>query len=134
MDSEQERPEAEDSPGKRPDRCWTERVVGEVRYRRISGFDATGKRAIIFQFDLPAGQSELPQAIYDAINECKMLPPNPNHGKRWTPTGLQFHRSKPYGRVWRFNDNPQGRTAADMLDHKLQIIAERLEGERGPTR
>jgi hypothetical protein len=117
-------------PGrKRPGRSWTERFSGQIRYRRFSDLDAGGRPSIFFKFELAPGQSDLPQGVYDILHELKHLQPRTGRDSKPQPTNLEFSRTKKHGRVWRMPDNPQGRTAADIIDAKLADLAAKLEAE-----
>lgn len=131
MDSEEE---SEQEKPQKPGRCWTERLTGEVRFRRFSALDAGKEPAIFFKFDLAPGQSDLPPEVYSILHEMKHLNRGPEHGGGQHPTGLRFKRTKEFGRVWRLSDTPNGRHAADILDGKLRTLAEKLETEHGRGR
>lgn len=120
--------------GKKPGRGWTERFTGSIRYRRFTDIDAGGKKAILFKFELAPGQSDLPQAVYDILQEMKYLKRSPEHGGGQQHTNLTFNRSKKHGRVWRLDDTPTGRTTADIIDAKLRDLAHQLEQELDPGR
>lgn len=132
--------DAEDREGmekqdeKRPGRSWTERFTGPIRYRRFVDIDAGGKRAILYKFELAPGQDDLPQAVYDALQELKHLKRGPGRGGGWQHTNLTFNRSKRHGRVWRLDDTPTGRYVADLLDKKLAALADEIEHGQGPSR
>lgn len=113
-------------------RGWTVRLAG-IRYRRFSDLDAGGRPSIFFKFELPPGQTDVPQKVYEILHELKYLPPSRGHNKP-CPTGLQFNRSKKHGRVWVMPDNSTGRTAADCIDSRLRLLAAEIEEERGRSR
>jgi hypothetical protein len=130
MDSEQE-PEQEGPKAKKPGRGWTERFTGPIRYRRFTDYDHSGRRAIFFKFEPAPGQGDQPQAVYDILQEMKHMQRGPGHGRGQQPTNLTFVRSKKHGRVWRLPDDPVGRTAADIIDAKLQDLATQMEAGEG---
>jgi hypothetical protein len=135
MDRDQETEHAGKRPkDKQPGRSWTERFTGPIRYRRFTDIDAGGRPAILFKFELAPGQSDLPQEVYDILHQLKHLDPHPGHGTKPHFTGLTFNRSKKHGRVWRLPDDPTGRTAADIIDAKLSVLAEKLDREQGMGR
>jgi hypothetical protein len=119
--------EAGQSDKKQPGRSWTERLTGPIRYRRFTDLDAGGRPSIFFKFELAPGQRDLPQEVYDVLNEMKQLNPRFGHGIRPRPTGLEFNRSKKHGRVWRMPDNQVARTAADIIDGKLRVLAHQID-------
>jgi hypothetical protein len=121
-------------PAKRLGRSWTERHTGSICYRRVTGTDAVGRPSIMFQFILPQGETELPKPIYDTIRELKHLDRGSGHGRGTRPTGLEFMLDSKRGKYWRLPDNNTGRTAADVLDHRLFELAERLDQEQSRDR
>jgi hypothetical protein len=116
-----------------PGWTWTRRV-GSVSYRRFTGLDGGDRPSIFFRFDLPSGQNELPQEIYDILHELKHLHRKAQHREGSQFTGLEFKRDPRHGRVWRLPNDPTGRTAADIIDAKLADLAEKIEREQGPSR
>lgn len=126
-------PDADKSAEEGPLRGWTKRLTGPIRYRRFTDLDAGGRPSIFFRFELAPGQSDLPQGVYDVLHELKHLKARPGRDSEPQPTHLEFTRTKKHGRVWRMPDNPQGRTAADIIDAKLADLAAELgaEPERG---
>ena len=124
----------EEQDEKRLGRSWTERNTGPIRYRRFVDIDAGGRRALLFKFELAPGQDDLPQVVYDALQDLKHLKHGPGRGGGWQHTNLTFNRSKRHGRVWRLDDTPTGRYVADPLDRKLSELAEKIEREQGPRR
>jgi len=132
-ESEKEQAKAK-SVGKPPGRGWTERLTGSIRYRRFTDIDAGGRPSILFKFELAPGQNDLPQAVYDVLNQMKHLDGGSEHGGGNRHTGLTFNRSKKHGRVWRLPDDPTGRTAADIIDAKLSDLAATLDSEQGQAR
>ena len=117
-------------------RPWTDRYTGAIRYRRYTDLDGGGRPSILFKFELPPGQTELPQEVYAILQEMKHMEPRLGHGGKPQRSSLEFTRDTKHGRVWRLNDDPTGRTAADLIDAKLFELAERLDAERqgGPSR
>jgi hypothetical protein len=126
MDSEHKSGQ-ETNKAEKQGRGWTSRFTGPIRYRRFTDIDAGGKQAILFKFELAPGQQDLPQEVYDILNELKHLKRSPEHGGGQQHTNLAFNRSKKHGRVWRLDDNPTGRTVADIIDAKLKQVAEKIE-------
>jgi hypothetical protein len=112
-----------------PGRPWTERVTGPLRFSRTTDTDGEGRPSIIYKFELPPGETDLPQAVYDILNDMKQL----QRGERWGggqhSSGLKFKRDKKHGRVWVLPNDGTGRTAADILDIRLLELAARLEAD-----
>jgi hypothetical protein len=135
MDKEQQ-PDDEPvkKPAEKPGRGWTTRFTGQVRYRRYTDWDDGGRAAIIIKFELAPNQTDLPQEVYDVLQEMKYLKLSQQDGGGRVRSGLEFKRSKTHGRVWILPDNPAGRTAADVIDAKLLKLAEKLDREEGPDR
>lgn len=116
-------------PERKPGRGWTERLSGQIRYRRFTDIDAGGRPAILFKFELPPGQSDLPPEVYSILQEMKHIDRGVGHARGERHTGLTFNRSKKHGRVWRLNDDVTGRTVADIIDAKLSDLAAKLDAE-----
>ena len=112
-------------------RTWTTRLTGPIRYRRFTDTDAGGRRSIFFKFELAPGQSDLPQPVYDILNQMKHM--NRASGSRFL-TSLQYTRDKNHGRVWRLADHEVGRMTADIIDAKLRDLAYELENDQGKAR
>lgn len=136
MDRDKPWQEAKESDTAKPSRNWTQRSKGQFIYRRFTANDSIGRPSILFKFELAAGQTELPQAVYEILQSVKYLDRNPAHGfgTGLCPTGLSFMRHKTHGRVWRLPDNGVGRTAADIIDARLTDLAEKLHNEKGQGR
>lgn len=114
---------------KKPGRGWTERFSGQIRYRRFTDFDAGGRPAILFKFELAPGQSDLPPEVYNILQEMKHIDRGAGHARGERHTGLTFNRSKKHGRVWRINDDETGRTVADIICARLSDLAQKLDAE-----
>jgi hypothetical protein len=69
QESVQEEKDAAGSGGNRPGRGWTERFTGPIRYRRFTDLDGGGRPAIFFKFQLAPGQTDLPQGVYDILQD-----------------------------------------------------------------
>jgi hypothetical protein len=123
MDSEKksEKPVIEQSG-----RGWTSRFTGPIRYRRFADTDGGGRPSIILKFELAPGQTDLPQAVYDVLNQMKKLD-RPSGGQY--DSSLEFTRDTKHGRVWRLADHKVGRLAADIIDAKLRDLAHKLDQE-----
>lgn len=106
-------------------RTWTERLVHPVKYRRYAANGAENKRYIYFEFELPQGETRIPQGAYDILKELTTL----GH----QPTGLKCVRGSGQvtGTLWKLPNTPLGRTTADIIDARLFDLAHRLEEEQG---
>lgn len=120
--------------GDKPGRGWTSRFKGPIRYRRFTDIDAGGRPAIFFKFEQAPGQTDLPQEVYDILHQMKHLDRGSDHGGGKHHTNLTFKRSKKHGRVYRLDDNPTGRTTADIIDAKLRDLAHELESHEKRSR
>jgi hypothetical protein len=121
---------SEQGPGRprKPERSWTERATGPIRYRRFTDIDAGGRPSIFFKFEQ---ESAVPPEVWDILHSMKQMDRGPAHGGGQHHTGLTFNRSKKHGRVWRLPDDQTGRTAADIIDVRLSNLAERLDDDEG---
>lgn len=120
----------EENPAKaRTGRTWTERLVQPLKYRRYAANGAEGKRYIYFEFELPKGETRIPQAAYDILKEMTTM-----NGR--THTGLKCVRSSRQvtGTLWSLPNTPVGRAAAEVVDAKLLDLAHLLEAEQGHSR
>jgi hypothetical protein len=104
-------------------RTWTARYTQPIKYRRYTDLDSSGRKTIMFKFDLPPGQTQLADRVYAVLSEHKLL------GN--SPTGLKFNRDKVHGRVWKLTDSPVGRLVADSIDQKLLLLADKMQREMG---
>jgi hypothetical protein len=136
MERDEQRQDAAGSGNKEPGRTWTRRVAGPVKYRRFTANDCVGRPSILFKFEPSSGQADLPPEIYDILKSVKFLNRNPDlgHGSGRYPTGLQFMRGKPWGKVWRLPDDSTGRTAADWIDAQIKDLMGSLEQDSNRSR
>jgi hypothetical protein len=130
MDGEEESVEGRSGgPTKHSGRSWTERSNGKIRYQRFSDVNGGGRPSIFYRFEVPPGQDEVPQAVYDILNSLKRMDRGGHErGGGDFFTGLKFRRDTRHGKVWELPDTPTGRTVADMLDSRLAELACRVEG------
>lgn len=128
------------APHKGPGRGWTERFLQPVKYRRFVLKDQRGDEQILFQVDLPAGQTKPPEDVVNAFRAHKYWKDGEPYGlaedartnDESYATGLTFGIHKKHPKAWVLPNNQFGREVADSLDQALGELAKKIEAG-GPS-
>jgi hypothetical protein len=135
MEREQSSDQGKSQP--RSGRIWAERYSGPFRYRRFTdtGVGKDGPMdCIFFKVEVPPNHPEVETTVYEVFNGAKKLPRLSPGQSGYRHTGLSFSREPRHGRVWRLPDTPEGRNTADVIQARLDELAEKLKMEQGPAR